>query len=92
MLHSPRQPEGPPSYIYIKGLSMKAAKQPARTVLAYERVTDSEGTNVLFLDSHVEWMKLPRFAEVLRETYKSLGREEEFPEELERMTADSDEE
>lgn len=64
------------SYVYIAGQS---EKRDMRNVLAYERVIGSEGTNVLFLDSHVEWMTLDRFKQALIDTYERLGREDELP-------------
>lgn len=67
------------SYVYIAGQS---ANDPARNVLAYERIFDDGGTNVIFLDGSVQWLKLPDFEHVLRETYKRLGRENEIPPEF----------
>lgn len=73
-LHSPRDPdddEDTVSYAYIDGQTTGANPQ---NVLAYERVFDHEGTNVLFLDGHVEWMKLDPFRAAVRETYGRLDR------------------
>lgn len=82
VLHSPRDPdddEDAVSYVYIPGQT--AASDP-HNVLAYERVFDDEGTNALFVDCHVEWMKLEEFKRVLRETYRRLEREHELPAEF----------
>lgn len=78
-LVSPRDPEGGVAYIYIAGQNTDSNP---RNVLAYERVIDAEGTNVLFLDGHVEWMKLEPFKQALRETYRRLNRESEIPAEF----------
>ena len=80
-LNSPRDPRGEAavSYVYIGG---QADSADLRNILAYERVTGAEGTSVLFLDAHVEWMKLDAFKRALAETYKRLGRSEELPAEL----------
>lgn len=73
---SPHAPSETIAYVYIAG---QTDDSDPRNVLAYERVRDDEGTNVLFVDGHVEFMKLPRFKRVLRETYRRLGREDEIP-------------
>lgn len=78
-LNSPRDREGNVSYIYIKG---QTEASDARNIVAYERVIGDEGTNALFLDGHVEWLKLDRFKQVLLETYQRLGREDEMPADL----------
>lgn len=66
------------SYVYVAGQSM--ASDP-RNVLAYERpdVNDGEGANVLFVDGHVEFMRVDSINQVIRETYERLGRSEEVP-------------
>jgi prepilin-type processing-associated H-X9-DG protein len=79
MLNSPRDDEGGISYVYIRGQSQ--ADDP-RNVIAYEKILDDEGTNVLFLDGHVEWMKLDAFKQALTETYQRLGREDELSPDL----------
>ena len=74
-LRSPRdedQDEDTVSFVYIAGQTTAA---DPRNVLAYERVFGDEGTNVLFMDGHVEWMKLDNFKKAVRETYQRLGRE-----------------
>ncbi len=81
MLKSPRDPApDKTSYVYIAGQDPK--KGDARNVIVYEKPWDDEGTNVAFLDGHVEWMKLDAFRSAVRDTYKRLGREGELPAEL----------
>jgi prepilin-type processing-associated H-X9-DG protein len=79
MLNSPRDKEGAVSYVYVAG---QTESTDARNVIAYERVMGKEGTNVLFLDGHVEWMKLGDFKAALLKTYQRLDREAEMPPEL----------
>ena len=80
MLQSPRNPDDEEiSYVLVVGQTMNV---DTRNVLAYERPIDQEGTNVLFADAHVEWMKMPDFKRVLQETYKRLGREQDLPAEF----------
>lgn len=76
LLESPRAEGAPPHYIYISGQS---TDDDFRNVLAYEQITGDEGTNVVFLDGHVEWMRMPALKRALRETYARLEREEELP-------------
>ena len=66
------------SYVYIKGQS---TKNDVRGVLAYEPLENHnrEGGSMLFLDGHAEFVKMPRFAEEIRATYKRLNRESEIP-------------
>jgi len=75
MLESPLKPkdsEGP-SYIYIAG--QKTSMHPGN-IVAYENPEFSrDGLNVLFMDSHVEWVKQDEFLRKLEATYKRLGRE-----------------
>lgn len=73
-LHSPRdedEDEDSVSYVYIAGQTTSA---DPRNVLVYERVFCDEGTNVLFLDGHVQWMKVDDFKAAVRETYRRLDR------------------
>lgn len=79
MLHSPRDPAGGRSYVYIEGQS---AAGDARNVLAYEKLIDNEGTNVLFCDSHTEWMKPEAFKRAVVETYTRLNRLDRLPPEF----------
>ena len=79
LLQSPHDPEGMISYVYIAG-QMESAEP--RNILAYERVRDDEGTNVLFTDGHVECMTIFAFKRALQETYQRLGREDEIPPEF----------
>lgn len=79
VLHSPRHAPDERSYVYVAGQHSDTADY--RNVLAYEIPVDDEGTNVLFADGHVQWMKLPRFKLELRQTYERLNRLEDLPEE-----------
>lgn len=67
------------SYFYIAGQTESA---DARNILAYERIVSDEGTNALFVDGYVTWMRLPEFKQALQQTYQRLGREDEIPAEL----------
>jgi prepilin-type processing-associated H-X9-DG protein len=80
-LHSPRDPgpEDVASYVYIAG---QTTQSDPRNVLAYERVQGNEGSNALFIDGHVQWMKLDAFRAAVRETYQRLDREDELPKEF----------
>jgi prepilin-type processing-associated H-X9-DG protein len=79
-LRSPRaEDQDTVSYIYVTG---QTGESDPRNVLAYERPVGSEGTNVLFVDGHVEWMKIGAFQAAVRETYRRLGREDQIPAEL----------
>lgn len=81
-IHSPRDSdadENSVSYVYLAGQTQSAAPQ---NVLAYEQVFGNEGTSVLFVDGHVQWMKIKEFRGAVRETYKRLGRENEVPREF----------
>ncbi len=79
LFNSPRDREGAVSYIYISGQSPAG---DVHNIVAYERIIGDEGTNVLFLDGHVEWMKLDAFKRALQATYERLGRTDEMPAEL----------
>jgi prepilin-type processing-associated H-X9-DG protein len=75
VLESPLKPKefDGPSYIYIAGQS---AESPSNNILAYENPAFCrEGLNVLFVDSHVRWMKPDEFLRELEATYNRLGRE-----------------
>ncbi len=62
-----------PSFIYIAG---QTTPMDPGNIVAYENPAFlSEGTNVLFMDGHVEWMKPDAFLRELEATYKRLGRE-----------------
>lgn len=76
-LQSPRDPDqDAESYGYIAG---QTTNSDARNVLAFEWFQDEEGTNVLFLDSHVEWLKPDAARRAVSETYARLGLEDEIP-------------
>ncbi|MFH0981935.1 MAG: H-X9-DG-CTERM domain-containing protein [Planctomycetota bacterium] len=74
MLVSPRDGRDPPpgncSYVYLAGQTLKS---DPRNVLAYEPDFEGEGGNVLFVDGHVEWIKPPRFQQMIDETRARLG-------------------
>jgi len=76
MLHSPRDEQDGVSYVYIGGQSISS--DPAN-VVAYERVIGDEGTNVLYVDGHVAWLRIDAFKQALAATYQRLGRENELP-------------
>jgi prepilin-type processing-associated H-X9-DG protein len=74
-LESKRKPAGfdGPSYVYISGQTL--AMNPGNIVAYEDPRYCSEGVNVLFLDSHVEFMKPEGFRRELEETCERLGRE-----------------
>ncbi|MHC4324286.1 MAG: hypothetical protein ACYSUX_08440 [Planctomycetota bacterium] len=77
LLISPLKPKNfdGPSYIYVKGHSMKA-ESPARQIVIYENPGYCQDTIIaVFVDGHVERMQRGRFLETLEATYKQLGRE-----------------
>jgi hypothetical protein len=59
------------SYIYIPGQTTGGNSQ---NILAYEKLenNDWEGTNVLFIDAHVDWMSAEDFEEALEATQQRL--------------------
>ncbi len=73
-LESKLKPEGfdGPSYIYIAG---QTTDMSYLNVVAYENPEFCEdGVNVLFLDTHVEFMEPEEFREALKATCERLGR------------------
>jgi beta-lactamase regulating signal transducer with metallopeptidase domain len=73
-LESKRKPKDfpGPGYIYIPG---QTVEMYPGNIVAYENPEFSTGgTDVLFLDSHVEFMKPEDFRRELKETYERLGR------------------
>jgi hypothetical protein len=62
------------SYVYLGG---NLQGEVADRIMAYEKPEhyDGEGTLVLFLDAHVEFVPLDQFEELLEETKKALDRE-----------------
>ena len=76
MLHSRRDPTGGVSYIYIPGQNEKS---DPRNVLAFERLYDDKGTNVLFVAGYVEYLSPEAAEQALAETYIRLGREGVVP-------------
>jgi hypothetical protein len=74
-LESKLKPEGSdePAFIYIPGQNVMM--RPGN-VIAYDNPEFcTDGVNVLFMDSHVEFMKPDDFRRELKETYEGLGRE-----------------
>lgn len=62
-----------PSFIYIAG---QTTSDDPGNIVAYENPAFlSEGTNVLYLDSHVEYVKPDEFLRELKATYERLGKE-----------------
>jgi prepilin-type processing-associated H-X9-DG protein len=82
MLHSPRDPDGDEEAVSYEYISGQSADSDPRNVLGYERPFGDEGTNALFVDGHVEWLKLEEFKRALRETYRRLEREDQLPSEF----------
>ena len=71
---SPLKPKGfeGPSYIYIAGQT--AAMDPGN-ILVYENPAYCyEAVNVVYLDTHVQWLRQAEFLDVLKRTYERLGR------------------
>jgi hypothetical protein len=68
-LISPRDPRDPPpdgcTYVYITGQTLKS---PPTNVLAYEPEFGNEGGAVVFVDGHTEWIKPPRYQQVIDAT------------------------
>jgi hypothetical protein len=71
---SPLKPKGfeGPSYIYIAGQT--AAMDPGNILLYENPAYCYEGVNVVYLDTHVQWMRQAEFMKALKETYERLGR------------------
>jgi prepilin-type processing-associated H-X9-DG protein len=77
MLQSPLDPKDEAeSYGYIAG---QKRGDDESNVLAFEWLHSREGTMVLFLDGHVEWLPLDEAKRAVRETYRRLDREDEIP-------------
>jgi hypothetical protein len=70
MLVSPRDYDEGVSYVYIPGQNQD---DDPNNVLAFERIIDDEGTNVLFLSGAVVWMSQENFEEALMQTMTRLG-------------------
>ncbi|NLX07152.1 MAG: DUF1559 domain-containing protein [Phycisphaerae bacterium] len=74
---SPLKPEAfdGPSYVYTGPRKLSEVPDVTHEILAHENPAYlSEGTNVLFADSHVEWMKPDEFRQRLQATYERLGK------------------
>jgi len=79
ILASPNKPKAfsdSPDFHYVPGaIPLSKIKKPAEFILAYENTAyQKEGTNVLFADGHVSWMKPEEFRKALEATYKELGK------------------
>lgn len=74
-LVSPQKPKHfkGPSYIYIPGQS--GASNPANIIIYENPEYQHDGTNVLYADGHVEYVKRFKFIKDLKATYKHLGKE-----------------
>jgi hypothetical protein len=74
-LESPLKPRGfdGPSYIYISGQTI--AMHPGNIIVYDNPAFCREGVNVLFNDTHVQWIKPAEFLKELEATYRRLGRE-----------------
>jgi prepilin-type processing-associated H-X9-DG protein len=73
-LESKRKPKdfAGPSYVYLAG---QTRSMDLRNIVAYEDPAYCmDGVNVVFLDSHVEFMKPAEFRRALEATCKRLGR------------------
>ena len=72
-----RDPTDAGSYIYFAG-GKKIDDIDPQTIVAYEKTDlhEGEGTNVLYVDGHVEWMMMPQFDEALEQSKKNLKLEE----------------
>lgn len=90
VLQSPVSPASPSAYVYIPRIdSLAKVRNPSRSVLAYEVVHKERKALVLFVDGHVEKVRLERFRTLLQETYKELDREDEIPPEFRGSTGTS---
>jgi prepilin-type processing-associated H-X9-DG protein len=74
-LESKRRPAGfdEPSYVYVTGQTLDM--YPGNIVAYEDPRYCLDGVNVLFLDSHVEFMKPASFRRELKATYERLGRD-----------------
>jgi prepilin-type processing-associated H-X9-DG protein len=74
-------PEGAfePDYILVKyAMTVPKIKESAKKVLAYERpeIYKSEGTHVLYVDGHVDWVKMDEFKAQLKATQEWIAGQE----------------
>ena len=63
-------------YIYLPpGMKMHAIRKAQDVVILYERPENhgNKGTNVAFLDGHVEWMDMAKFQDAMEKTQKILA-------------------
>ncbi len=82
-LCAPGDPPGTVSFVLLaKGQKVNRVREPAKTVLAYDQAVRGPQTSVLFCDGHVESVSPERRKELIVQTYKSLGREQDLPAEF----------
>jgi prepilin-type processing-associated H-X9-DG protein len=77
-------PQGPfePDYVLVKyPVVMLKIKESNKKVLVYERpeIYKNEGTNVLHVDGHVEWVKMEDFTKLLKATQEWIAAQEKKP-------------
>ena len=77
ILNSPLKPKDfdGPSYIYVKGHSLKE-ESPSKQIVVYENPEYcKDQINAVFVDGHVEKMQRDHFLKALEKTYDQLGTE-----------------
>lgn len=80
ILTAPFDEEGEVSYVLVpRTKPVFRERDPARMVLAYEKMPHNGYVCAAFVDGHVERLPVERFAEVLAETYRALELDEEIP-------------
>jgi prepilin-type processing-associated H-X9-DG protein len=65
-----------PDYVYLRySMPVDKIADPAGAILAYERPENlkNEGTNVLYVDGHVMWVKMAEFSRQLKATQDWLA-------------------
>ncbi|HUT58489.1 MAG TPA: hypothetical protein VNA25_11650 [Phycisphaerae bacterium] len=68
-----------PEYVYLMaGVNVEQVTEPAGAILAYEKPEnyDKKGTSVLYVDCHVEWVKMEQFKSQLKATTDWLAKQE----------------
>lgn len=78
-LHSPRDPDDDETRVSFEYIAGQDQSADPRNVLAYEPPRDDEGTNLLFVDGHAEWMSIDKALQAIQETYRRLGRADDAP-------------
>ncbi len=83
MLYSPLDPQTDHvSYVLLPWKKIEQPRQPSGAVFAYELLFGDEGTNILYMDGHVEFQKMPEAAGIIRAAYEELGIPEQVPPEF----------